>query len=98
MKHTCQALGCSVSCFPEYLMCGKHWGMVSPNNQKEVYATIRYRSELIGATWAPWWRAQATAIAEVAFEEDPNTERRDQYLKKEMAFAKKLEEQHNEPV
>jgi hypothetical protein len=45
----------------------------------------------VDATWAPWWRAQACAIAHVAFLVEPNVVRRDAYLKREMEIADGLE-------
>jgi hypothetical protein len=47
-------------------MCKKHWAQVPKPLQDEVNRTVKLRSTLIGKTWAPWWRAQAAAIAYVA--------------------------------
>lgn len=92
-NHTCHALGCNAGCSPRWLMCRKHWGMVPRDLQDEVYRTValRNRDGSIDATWAPWWRAQARAIANVAFQEDPREEHRDWYIKKADKFADKLE-------
>ncbi|KKN71022.1 hypothetical protein LCGC14_0424390 [marine sediment metagenome] len=66
--------------------------MVSPDVQKLVYATVGIRGQYVDQTWAPWWRAQARAIAEVAHKECPDDERRDYYLEKAMDFAESLEQ------
>lgn len=91
MKHHCHALGCKTGCPPKWLMCRHHWSMVSPDIQALVYATVGIRGDYVDETWAPWWRARAKAIAEVAFKECPDQERRDWYLNKEMTFADSLE-------
>jgi len=65
--------------------------MVSPANRNEVYRTVVMRGEHVDKTWAPWWRAQAQAIAEVALQEEPNKKAHDRYLNKELKFADSLE-------
>lgn len=92
MKHHCHALGCKAACPPKHLMCGPCWSKVPRDIQQEVYRTVELRSpDHIDATWAPWWRAQAKATAHVAHLREPNEPRRDLYLKRELAFADKLE-------
>ena len=74
------------------LMCRACWSKVPPDLQREVYRTVGLRSRgHVNATWAPWWRAQARAIAHVAFLVEPNEERRDAYLAHALEFADQLE-------
>lgn len=89
--HHCHALGCKASCPPRWLMCAKHWRKVPRDIQAEVYATVVKRGRYIDETWSPWWRAQAKAIAHVAFLEHPDMEKRDRYLAREMKVADDLE-------
>jgi hypothetical protein len=91
MKHCCHALGCSRSCPPRWLMCRPCWSKVPADLQREVYRTVALRGPSCDATWAPWWRASAKAIAHVAHLKEPNEERRDKYLARAMEFADKLE-------
>ncbi len=72
-------------------MCRTCWLLVPPDIQVEVYRTVRLRGPNADRTWAAWWRAQARAIAHVAFLADPNEVKRDQYLARELAFADTLE-------
>lgn len=39
--HDCAAPGCTVQMPHDKLMCLKHWRMVSPETQREVWATWR---------------------------------------------------------
>ena len=89
MRHSCHALGCDRACPPAHLMCAPCWGRVPPALQREVYRTVKLRGPSVDATWAPWWRAQARAIAAVAFARDVDAERH--YLAHELAFADQLE-------
>ncbi len=89
MTHHCHALGCRSECPPRWLMCHSCWDKVPRTIQAEVHNTVTARGPAIGPTWAPWWRAQARAIAEVGFSNDDVGKRR--YLDKEFAFAAKLE-------
>jgi hypothetical protein len=57
----------------------------------EVYRTVGLRGRVVNETWAPWWRAQAKAIAHVAHLREPNEVRRDEYLSHELEFADRLE-------
>ena len=89
--HHCHALGCKAACPPRWLMCRACWAKVPADMQAEVYRTVKLRVRLVDETWAPWWRAQARAIAFVAHLREPNEARRDAYLAREMAFADLLE-------
>jgi hypothetical protein len=91
MVHHCHALGCKKVCPPRWLMCQTHWAQVPPTIQSEVYRTVTLRRSVIDASWAPWWRASARAIAHVAFLQEPNVERRDKFLARAMATADKME-------
>ena len=91
MNHHCHALGCTNLCPPKHLMCLSCWEKVPPTIQAEVYNTVKLRNKLIDGSWAPWWRAQAKAIAYVAHLKSPNESARDRYLAKEYAFAERLE-------
>ncbi len=90
-EHHCHALGCKAACPPRWLMCRACWSKLPADLAAEVYRTVSLRGNVVDATWAPWWRAQAKAIAYVAHLKEPNEARRDAYLRKEMAFADKLE-------
>ncbi len=72
-------------------MCRQCWGLVPIDLQKEVYRTVKLRGQLIDASWAPWWRAQAKAIAHVAFLSHPDVQKRDRYLEREMGVADQME-------
>ncbi len=89
--HHCHALGCKAPCQPAWLMCKPCWSRVPLAMQAEVYRTVKLRGKVVDATWAPWWRAQAKAIAHVAFFVEPDEGRRDRYLANAMAFADKLD-------
>lgn len=89
--HHCHALGCKASCPPRWLMCKPCWSKVPRPLQDEVYRTVALRRRHVDASWAPWWRAQAQAIAHVAFLVEPNEARRDAYLNHALEFADKLE-------
>jgi hypothetical protein len=67
------------------------WSKVPAAIQFEVSATVGQRGRVVDVSWAPWWRAQAKAIAHVAHLRDPNEARRDAYLARAMAFADTLE-------
>lgn len=89
--HHCHALGCKRACPPRWLMCGVCWAKVPADLQAEVYRTVKLRGPRCNATWAPWWRAQAMAIAHVAHLVEPNEAKRDAYLAHALDFAARLE-------
>jgi len=92
MNHHCHALGCKRNCPPRMLMCRECWTLVPIDLQAEVYRTVKLRSgDNINASWAPWWRAQARAIAHVAMLKEPNEAKRDSYLNHALEFADILE-------
>jgi hypothetical protein len=72
-------------------MCKSCWSQVPADIQSEVYRTVGLRGPSCDKTWAPWWRAQARAIAHVAYLKQPNEAKRDLYLARELAFADRLE-------
>jgi hypothetical protein len=72
-------------------MCRGCWSKVPPDLATEVYRTVKLRGRLIDETWAPWWRAQARAIAHVAFLVHPDESKRDRYLEREMDIANQME-------
>lgn len=90
-SHHCHALGCKAPCPPQHLMCAPDWALVPPDVQAEVYRTVRLRGPSCDATWAPWWRAQARAIAHVAHLREPSEAQRDAYVAKADRFAALLE-------
>jgi hypothetical protein len=93
MKHTCHVPGCKAGCPPKHLFCAPHWGMVSALTQREVYRTVKLRAKgAVNETWAPWWRAQATATDEVLTRLYPGEPWVQKRLAKDMAFAEMLEE------
>jgi hypothetical protein len=71
MRHTCHAIWCKNACPPAHLTCRDCWKHVSPATAAEVYRTVKLRDMGgVDATWAPWWRAQAKAIHEIAVAQD----------------------------
>lgn len=91
MSHHCHALDCKRACPPKWLMCRPCWAQVPRDIQDEVYRTVVLRGAHCDKSWAPWWRAQARAIAHVAFLAAPIVEKRDRYLKHALDFADTLE-------
>lgn len=99
--HTCHAIWCNAACPPAWLMCRTCWAKVSPATQAEVYRTVKLRDmRSVDASWAPWWRAQAQAIYEVALQtpgldghtrEDLPPWKAQAWLDRELAVAAKLE-------
>lgn len=89
--HHCHALGCLRTCPPRWLMCPRCWSLVPADIQAEVYRTVGMRGRLVDETWAPWWRAQARAIAYNAHAREPNEARRDEYIARADDFAARLE-------
>ncbi len=103
-QHTCHVPQCKAACPPRHLMCAAHWFKVPGHLQADVYATARARNPNVDASWGPWWRHQAMAIAHVMRKdtlpapETPVTEaqhaqldRIDKWEAKELAFADSLE-------
>ena len=88
-QHRCHAINCHNGCPPKWLMCPHHWDMVPGTMQATVYNTLKLRRRVIDGSWAPWWRAQATAIAYVAAKEGMAVAA---YFRREMAFADRLEQ------
>ena len=91
MSHHCHALGCNAPCPPAWLMCRSCWALVPADLAAEVNRTVGLRGKYADSSWAPWWRAQARAIAHVAFLKAPDVARRDAYLERELKFADVLE-------
>lgn len=60
---TCAALACNVQVASDKLMCRRHWAMVSPPTQSEVYAAWRACKGTPDRRYA---KAVATARVEVA--------------------------------
>lgn len=91
MTHKCHALHCGRPCPPRMLMCRACWSAVSPDTQREVYRTVTMR-DMSGCdhTWAPWWRAAHTAIAEAA--RAAGHKGIDEWLKYQMTVADELEQ------
>ncbi len=90
--HYCHALGCKRACPPRMLMCRQCWALVPPGLQADVYRTVKLRGPgAVDASWAPWWRAQARAIAYVAMIVEPNEAKRDAYLNHALGVADRLE-------
>lgn len=89
--HHCHALGCKAPCPPAMLMCRACWAQVPNDIGREVYRTVALRGPTCDETWAPWWRAQARAVAHVAHLREPNAVRRDAYIAKADKFAALLE-------
>lgn len=90
MTHVCHLPGCSTACPPAHLFCIKHWGMVPAELKREVIRTAGQRGAKRDASWAPWWRAQAQAVAAVQLQVDPHAEISAK-LDHAMRFAARLE-------
>ena len=98
-EHHCHALGCKATCPPAWLMCTPHWRQVPAKLAARVFSTVRKRDkDVIDATWAPWWRAQAEAIAAVARAEGAREDAVARYLAREHAFANRLENPEHDEV
>jgi hypothetical protein len=72
-------------------MCRECWSLVPADLSREVYRTVALRGPFVDETWAPWWRAQARAIAHVAELTPPNHTHVAAFLTRELAFADRLE-------
>jgi hypothetical protein len=69
-------------------MCAKCWAHVDYTTQREVYRTVKLRGPACDASWAPWWRAAHTAIAQVAKKQGVECEK---WIARQMSFADQLE-------
>lgn len=70
MAHTCHAKNCNTKCKPEFLMCGRHWRMVSRKTQLAVYRHYQNGQCNLSVLPSPEWHAAAdVAIAQVASKE-----------------------------
>lgn len=67
--HFCHAISCTVRCEPEFLMCGRHWGLVPAKLQRAVWATYRRGQCADKRPSEEWHEAADAAIAAVALEE-----------------------------
>lgn len=63
--HHCHAFGCSTQCAPKYLMCQKHWRMVSPELQRAVWEHYRPGQEEDKEPSPEWHAAADAAILHV---------------------------------
>jgi hypothetical protein len=70
------------------LMCRACWSKVPYDLQADVYRTVTQRGRFIDKTWAPWWRAQARAIAFVFEARGGNPA---PFLERELKFAALLD-------
>ena len=68
-------------------MCRECWYEVPHELRQEVNRTVGLRAPSVDETWAPWWRAQAKAIAHVAYLREPDEAVRDRYIARAMTFA-----------
>lgn len=68
-KRECKAAGCGVKVDAHFLMCPKHWRMVSPIIQHAVWWNYRPGQEHDLMPSKSWVVASMTAIAEVAEKE-----------------------------
>lgn len=89
--HHCHAPGCRTPCPPRLLMCPRCWALVAPEHQREVYRTVGLRGARIDGSWAPWWRAQAQACADVALAKGADPDRVAAKVAHDNAFADRLE-------
>ena len=69
MKHTCHAKGCAVEVPPKLLMCLKHWRMVPPHLQRQVWHWYRPGQEIDKQPSAEYLTAMEAAIDAVARQE-----------------------------
>lgn len=90
MNHTCHSSRCSSQCNAEDLLCPSCWEKVPAKIADRVRETSDSRNPLrVDKTWAPWWRAQAEAIA--VLDRLTNVEAAELRLKKELDFADMIE-------
>lgn len=69
MPHYCHAIGCPVPVPPRLLMCRRHWRMVPPNLQRDVWRTYRVGQELDKQPSLAYCLAQVRAVNAVALAE-----------------------------
>lgn len=94
----CHLPGCPRRCAKGHIFCAHHWRLVSPALRRKVMATSKQRGERIDATWAPWWKAQATAKAQVLrkIHGDEDREWIDNQLRAALQVAERLEKRKND--
>lgn len=68
-KHYCHAIGCRQEVLPRLLMCGRHWRMVKPATQKDVWEHYRKGQEIDKKPSREYLLAARKAIREVAAKE-----------------------------
>lgn len=68
-KHCCHAIGCFKTVLPKYLMCGKHWKMVSRELQDRIWKHYRPGQEKDKRPTKEYLRAMKLAIEYVAYRE-----------------------------
>jgi len=61
MSHKCHAIGCDKPCRPEYLMCGKHWGMLPKLRKESVLREYRKGQCQLDPLPSPQWHDAADA-------------------------------------
>lgn len=67
--HICHATRCTTTCQPEHLMCPRHWAMVPPWVQSQVWETYRDGQCDDGQPSPEWFDAAHCAIMLVSVRE-----------------------------
>lgn len=68
--HTCHAVGCDKVIPPRLFMCLKHWRMVPPPLQREIWRTYRPGQEIDKRPSAEYMVAFKNAQSAVAAEQE----------------------------
>jgi hypothetical protein len=76
MDHPCHAVDCKTQVHPRFLMCPRHWGMVSARTKRLVWSTYRKGQEVDKRPSREYLAASSAAIVEVARKEGKPIERR----------------------
>ena len=69
MTHHCHANGCTTPTDPSLFMCRKHWSMLQPQMQRNVWNTYKKRGNVPGKNpqgWVDYYDACAVAVEYVA--------------------------------
>jgi len=87
MTHTCHAIGCEKAINPKNLMCLKHWRMVSPKHQSEVWRHYRPGQEKTKDPSLEYLGAMLVAIFAVADKEKQTYDRNKMIVQVALFFA-----------
>lgn len=66
MSHTCHAMNCETAVPPKMWGCQKHWAMVPPDLQAQLWDTYRHGQERRGNPSPAYLRAAAACVQAAA--------------------------------